>query len=242
MKNFKDDELIKHIESAISQLNILLHDLINTNTKRAVLLGYWIKDYTSYIRKEDSYEQPKYKYNRGDVVQINFGYRIGREIGGRHFAVVIDNSNSINQETITVVPLMSLKEKSKNGKFTFILNKGLYELHNDKYNKLLNSFDSHLKEIESLMQEENDSKEKFELIKSKLSKSKRELNELKAFKKSHQKLKSGSIIDVGQIVTVSKMRLLNPKNAKDSLSKIKLSNEDLDLLNNKLKTLYINKY
>ena len=92
------------------------------------------------------------------------------------------------------------------------------------------------------MQEENDSKEKFELIKSKLSKSKRELNELKAFKKSHQKLKSGSIIDVGQIVTVSKMRLLNPKNAKDSLSKIKLSNEDLDLLNNKLKTLYINKY
>ena len=60
-------------------------------------------------------------------------------------------------------------------------------------------------------------------------------------KKALEKLKTGSIIDVGQVVTISKMRISNPKNSKDSLSKIKLSNEDLDELNKKLISLYVNK-
>lgn len=77
-------------------------------------------------------------------------------------------------------------------------------------------------------------------IKAKLTKIRKEMQELKTFEKSIQKLKSGSIIDVGQVVTISKMRISNPKNSKDSLSKIKLSAEDLDKINEKLRSLYIN--
>lgn len=242
MKNFNETELSEHIDDALSKLKEVINKFKESNEKRAILLGYWLKDYANYINNEDSYQYPKYKYERGDVVQVNFGYRIGREIGGRHFAVVIENSNSIKQQTLTVVPLMSLKETSKNGKYTFTLNTGLYELHNNKLSKLMKEFEFLSKEIDSLMEDGNPSEEKAELIKTKLSKSKRVLKELKSFEKSLEKLKTGSIIDVGQIVTISKMRISNPKNSKDSLSKIKLSNEDLDKLNEKLITLYVNKH
>lgn len=242
MKILNEEELMQHIDNAISNLKNVIINFKNSNKKRAILLGYWISDYASYVSQEDTYQYPKYKYERGDVVQVNFGYRIGREIGGRHFAVVIENSNSIKQQTLTVVPLMSLKETSKDGKYTFTLNTGLYELHNNKLNKLMKEFEFLSKEIDSLMKDDNPSEEKAELIKSKLSKSKRVLKELKSFEKSLEKLKTGSIIDIGQIVTISKMRISNPKNSKDSLSKIKLSNEDLDKLNEKLITLYVNKH
>lgn len=241
MKIFNETELVSHIDDALKKLKKVIYQFKENNEKRAVLLGYWIKDYATYISKEDSYEYPQYKYERGDVVQVNFGYRIGREIGGRHFAVVIENSNSIKQQTVTVVPLMSLKDTTKNGKYTFTLKTGLYELHNKKFDKLMDEFNYLSKEIDSLIEDANFSEEKVELIKAKLSKSKKVLKELKAFKKALEKLKTGSIIDVGQVVTISKMRISNPKNSKDSLSKIKLSNEDLDELNKKLISLYVNK-
>lgn len=141
MKDFNETELAAHIDDALTKLKNVIERFKNNHDKRAALLGYWIKDYAAYILKEDSYKHPQYKYERGDVVQVNFGYRVGREIGGRHFAVVIDNSNSIKQEVITVVPLMSLKDSSKEGKYTFTLTKGLYELHNEKLDKLKNELE-----------------------------------------------------------------------------------------------------
>lgn len=240
MTEFSEEELIKHIDDAISKLKDVIISFKKNNKKRAILLGYWINDYATYISKEDSYQYPQYKYERGDIVQVNFGYRIGREIGGRHFAVVIENTNSIKQQTITVVPLMSLKEKSKEGKYTFILKNGLYELHDEKLNKLMEEFLYLSKEINLLIEDPENSEEKANLIKAKLSKCKRVLKELRIFRKSLDKLKTGSIIDAGQVVTISKMRISNPKSSKDSLNKIKLSNEDLNRLNEKLISLYIN--
>ena len=57
--------------------------------------------------------------------------------------------------------------------------------------------------------------------------------------KQMQKLKKGSIVNAGQVITISKMRISNPKIRSDSLYGIKLSKNDLDTLNEKLKKLYI---
>lgn len=239
MKSFTAAELSAHIETSLNKLKTLLDDYKVTNKKRAILLGYWISDYVFYISKEDTYNYPIYKYERGDIVQINFGYRIGNEIGGRHFAVVIDTDNSIKQKILTVVPLMSLKENSKDGKYTFTLRKGLFELHNDKLNKLTAELENSKNEIDKMINDPDSDVDHRKIIK-KLRKLQKQMKELQTFQSAIQRLKAGSIIDAGQIVTISKMRISNPKNSKDSLNKIKLSNEDLDVLNEKLKSLYIN--
>lgn len=63
---------------------------------------------------------------------------------------------------------------------------------------------------------------------------------LKRAKKEISKMKSGSIALVGQIRTISKIRIYDPKTNLDALSGIKLSNEKLDLLDLELISLYTN--
>ena len=53
-------------------------------------------------------------------------------------------------------------------------------------------------------------------------------------------MKKGSIALIGQITTISKMRIHNPKNSNDVLSGIKLSNEKLDMIDNEIRKLYTN--
>lgn len=57
--------------------------------------------------------------------------------------------------------------------------------------------------------------------------------------KELEQLKKGSLVNLGQITTISKQRISNPKMVSDSLYKIKLCAEDLEIINQKLKKLYI---
>lgn len=239
MREFTDSDLVLHIEGAVNSLKNLLYSFYKVNRKRVVLISYWIKDYVEYIRKEDQFIVPKHKYNRGEIVQVNFGYRIGRELGGRHFAVVVDKQNSMKSEIVTVLPLTSKKKTTKMKKYSFELKTGLYELHRKKFMKLCEQEEKLTKEIECILAgeeiSENDKKHVISLLKD----ANLGLEELKILKKSIEKLKSGTIVNVSQITTVSKMRILNPKQSGDSLNGIKLTEEDLDTLNMYLKNLYL---
>ena len=53
-----------------------------------------------------------------------------------------------------------------------------------------------------------------------------------------QKMKQGSIALVGQITTVSKLRIYDPLYPSDVLSNIRLSSDSLEKLDTKLKALY----
>ena len=52
-------------------------------------------------------------------------------------------------------------------------------------------------------------------------------------------MNKGSIALVSQITTISKIRIYDPKTNFDILSKIKLSNENLDLIDAELKKLFL---
>lgn len=52
------------------------------------------------------------------------------------------------------------------------------------------------------------------------------------------KMKKGSIAHVDQIATISKMRIYNPKSTEDALYNVRLSNESLTLIDNKIKELF----
>ncbi len=53
-------------------------------------------------------------------------------------------------------------------------------------------------------------------------------------------MKRGTIALVNQITTISKQRIYNPKKDVDILSGIKLSDEKMNLIDEKIKKLYIN--
>lgn len=54
-------------------------------------------------------------------------------------------------------------------------------------------------------------------------------------------MKSGSIALVGQLTTISKIRIYNPKNTHEALHGIKLSDSEMDLIDNKIIELYTKK-
>ena len=78
-------------------------------------------------------------YKRGDVIKVNFGHRIGREHGGLHYAIVIDVANNVNSNTITVIPLSSLKQGvdlNKLGKDRIYIGDEIYKAIVNKSNQI----------------------------------------------------------------------------------------------------------
>lgn len=89
-----------------------MNQLVKTRYKNAALLTYWLRDYLRYLKAENAFN-PKYNitYKRGQIVYVNFGYRIGSELGGCHYAIVLDVKNSKSNSQVTVIPMKSKRTK-----------------------------------------------------------------------------------------------------------------------------------
>ena len=119
-KIYTKEEAVDAKKQCFKKLNSLLESLIAKSApstendtdyqKKAALISKWITQYANYISFEEKFSPHKLiGYKRGDIVFVNFGFNIGSEFGGEHYAVVIDNNNDRNSSTITVVPLSSYK-------------------------------------------------------------------------------------------------------------------------------------
>ena len=84
------------------------------------------------------------------------------------------------------------------------------------------------------------SDEEFNRLNKELSKLESDIDLWKRLKAEILNMKRGSIALVGQIRTISKIRIYNPKTNLDTLSKIKLSNEKLDLLDKEIMRNFTN--
>lgn len=243
-----NERIIKNKNEAIMKINEYLDFCLssdNEHIKKANLLSYWLKDYIKYIAKEETFNSAKSKeYSRGDVIKVNLGFNVGNEEGGLHYCVVLDKKNAKSHSTLTVVPLTSVKETSKKNSTSVFLGN---ELHNAIMNKVKNLFNSIDKEnaikcqnkviknyemnriIEEITDEERlameDFKIKYPLIEKILEEAKQ--------------MKKGSIALVNQITTISKQRIYDPKNGFDILSDIKISDEQMDLIDKKIKKLFL---
>lgn len=244
-------ELQKLVDKSVEEFSNYLNSLISSDdcnkNKRASLISYWATDYVKYLKKEKTFTPPNYKYSRGDIVLVNFGYRVGCELGGMHFAIVVDNFNSKKSPIMTVVPLSSKKkDHSYNETFSFELSKGVYELYMEKREKLLNSAYENLNAIAVIraqLDEISNEADIDNIDQSKIKENIRKINDkikkVKLLDRDLDNLKNGTIVAVSQITTISKLRIINPKSSKDSLYDIKLNTDDLDKLNDYIKKLYI---
>lgn len=81
---------------------------------------------------------------------------------------------------------------------------------------------------------------KIDHLKQKLLKNQENLMLIEKITSELSQMKKGTIALVNQITTISKQRIYNPKKDIDILSGIKISDEKMALIDNKIKKLYVN--
>lgn len=235
------------------------------DVKKSKLLSYWLSDYCRLLKKEETFIPSKSKkYKRGDILQVHLGFNIGCEEGGLHYVVAINNSIPASSDIITVIPLTSKKDTYKPSPYTIDLGDTIYSQLKTKYdtayNLLSNEIESLTTEIsnydndiiasvEKLRTESDDSSEEtIKIILNSMINHKQKSDHLAGLQEematvqkalveiSH--MKAGSIALVSQITTISKVRIYNPITKHCTLHGIRLSNENMDELDNKIKELY----
>lgn len=163
---FTKEDVISHKKNALKKMNNLLEMYINSPEekylKKASLLSYWLENFSDYVKEENNF-QPKelISYKRGDVIKVNFGFNVGSEHGGLHYAIVLDNNNLHSSPVITVVPLSSGTATTTYKRDVFLgqelyikmnaKNKSLLESARGKYNdnsKILLALTSSIQEAE----------------------------------------------------------------------------------------------
>lgn len=225
-------------DEALTDLKTYMDSLDPRQGKK---LAYWVRDYARFLNQEKSFEPDKLiSYKRGSIVKVHLGYRVGSEEGGLHYAIVMDRNNSIYSPTMTIIPLTSVKPHTDFSKLhtsKLPIGNEVYTLLTSNFNAEIRSAKQHLKEVQDLFdnltctEDENLLNERMKEISSQIS-------YCEKMKKEADHMKQGSIALVGQIVTVSKIRIYDPKYKNDALSQVRISPATLDLLDQKVQELY----
>ena len=245
------DELSTHCAEAIDELKKLFADFPGADsdqmTKRTMLLAYWVKTYVKYMKAEDKFApESNFKLKRGSIVLVEFGYRIGKELGGRHYAVVLDVDNSPHRNTVTVVPLGSIKKTSARDKYSVVLKDGIFGPIQKKVDALIADAHRTIDEVEAMDAEiERAASEQKAILRAvqrqKLDTALNLIDQGEEWLNEVVHMKHGSVAKVDQITTISKMRISQPLKKTHPLYGVRLSANDLDKIDSRLKELYFSK-
>lgn len=247
-KRMSEVELLAHCSDSIAELKKMLEEFSKSGAekirKRAMLIAYWLKTYIRYLRTEDTFApESVFRLKRGAVVRVEFGYRVGRELGGRHYAVVLDTKNSVHRNTVTVIPLGSLKADSEDDEYNVVLENGVYGQVEKKLKALIadaqKSLDEALEMTEEIDAAPPDKKPILRAVqRQKINSTQNLVNQAKAWEEELLNLKAGSVAKVDQVTTVSKMRISQPLQKTHPLYGLRLSPQDLDKIDSRLLGLY----
>lgn len=259
-KGLTKEEVIFHKKHAIKEINKLLEKYINhPNTKylkKANLLSYWLENFSYYISNETSFDPKKLiSYKRGDVIKLNFGFNVGSEHGGLHYAIVLDNHNLHSSSVVTVVPLSSGTASTTYKRDVFLgnelytklnaKNKILMEKTNEQRDetlKILSAFNSAAKEYKAFGKPSEIPADLLDVMATAKENCEKLLNEielLEKFEKEISHMKQGSIALMEQITTVSKMRIYVPTKTTDPLYGISVSADSMERINLQLQNLFL---
>ncbi len=244
-RNKTQEELRRHRTESLRHLSDYLDELIQADDlkchSKADKLCYWLSDWVTFLKFEQDFTPKSLRrYKRGEIIKVHLGFNVGSEEGGLHYAIVLDKNNSKSSPVVTVVPLTSVKPSTDLSK----LRKGNVFLGNELFTNLSSKsseMQRHLEQEiasarETINKHDNDiPNEVKEEILSKIDFLTKEAALLNRVRSEIQKMKQGSIAITGQITTISKIRIYDPKTDHDVLSGIKLSNEKLDLIDASIK-------
>lgn len=102
----------KDLKKALIKLGLVIQ---NHKAPQVRKITEWLGEWSDFLAEEDNFRAKRY-YKRGDIIHAHFGYKVGRELGGTHHALVIENENDKSNGTIIVIPLSSLTPERTRGK------------------------------------------------------------------------------------------------------------------------------
>jgi len=126
------------------------------------LLPIWTGKFSSLISLEQNHKIGNYykKFNQGTIVMVDFGVRIGGEISGGHFGVVLNKEDNKHERNIIVVPLTS-KEKNRYVSLDYEVMEECSKLLNKRSDSCLQKIESLEKEKDAFIKEFQDSNTHF---------------------------------------------------------------------------------
>jgi predicted nucleic acid-binding Zn-ribbon protein len=167
----------------------------------------------------------------------------------------------LSSPVLTIVPLTSIKANTNVANLpsdNLLLGNEIYTLLSQKLKTYLKEIDEQReyiisevtkisKKIDSINMNDSDGPETIREMREKIKSLEIAAEHLKNKKGQSEKvngelsrMKIGSIALVGQITTISKIRIYNPLSTKDSLGRVRISDETLDKLDKKLVELFKN--
>lgn len=229
-------------DTALSELKNYMDSL---DQDRGIKLAYWIKDYSRFLSQETTFDPSKLiRYKRGSIVKVHLGYRVGSEEGGLHYAIVMDQNNSIHNPTLTVIPLTSIKpgvDLTNLPRHKLSIGDEVYTLLMANFNAEIRAAKQSLKEQEDFLDSIGDetlSPEQRDVFNARMDEINAKISRMHKMKRETDRMKIGSIALVGQITTISKIRIYDPKYPNDALSHIRVSSATLDKLDARFQELY----
>ena len=98
-------------DELMDALAALTKSIMSLDYKQQHIINDWMVTWSKYIAFENTFDPRRLiYYKRGDIVLAHFGYNVGNELGGVHYAVVVESDNNLTSGIVTVVPLSSLED------------------------------------------------------------------------------------------------------------------------------------
>lgn len=182
--NRTNEEIAVYTATIIQELEDYLHllqKMDDEGNKRSDKIAQWVENWVKYLKKEQVFNSRSIQaLKRGSIVYADFGFNVGREYGGLHYAIVLNKTDARSNHLLHVLPLTSVKETTdiSNLKyFQFLIGDEVFQLLKNKANRkiielteLYDRFskkDDELHErsvmVESLIE---DNKKTFEILKN----------------------------------------------------------------------------
>ena len=91
----------------------------------------WLLKWATYLQREENFVPSSLKYyKQGEIVLVDFGFRVGDEFGGRHYAVVLEKNNNKNSGVILLAPISSYNQFLGQRAKPFNVDLGIGAIHN----------------------------------------------------------------------------------------------------------------
>ncbi|MEC1155644.1 type II toxin-antitoxin system PemK/MazF family toxin [Cytobacillus horneckiae] len=219
----------QQVEATTDAVLIELKKAIKTkDIVTAKKLLYWLNTWSAdYLLNEQSFNyQSLIAYKRGMVVKADFGFNVGSEQGGLHYALVIEKNNAKSNRTVTVIPLGSLPDNKTENDI-------------DKKYEVFLGYSLFSEEISNIQEKIRKKETKKKLFQENGQPIVSIEKELKSLNKKIIDYKKGTVAILSQICSLSKIRIHAPKNSGDELFTFRLDSKNLKKIDNKLAEIYI---
>ena len=237
--NRTNEEIAVYTATIIQELEDYLHLLQRMDdegNKRSDKIAQWIENWVKYLKIEQVFNPRSIQaLKRGSIVYADFGFNVGREYGGLHYAIVLNKIDARSNHLLHVLPLTSVKET------TDISNLKYFQLPigNEVFQLLSNKALKKVRELSELYdrfsKKDGELREKVVMVESLIEDNKKTLEILKNLSSSDRDDSS-----IKQILTINK----NIDFASDQAEKIRQEAKEnailLAELNEKLE--YANKF